>query len=108
MEFAYGYSSISWMGHVLGLDECVEFFGGDVAEFEGGFAEADLGMVGGFGDLGGVVVADLGSQCSDEHQRIVDIAIDGFAIGLDAADAVFDETVAGVGEQLDGMQVVEN
>jgi hypothetical protein len=43
------------MGHVPGLDEGVEFFGGDVAELDGGFAEADAGMVGGFGDLCGVV-----------------------------------------------------
>ena len=28
------------MGHVLGFDEGVEFFGSDIAEFEGGFTEA--------------------------------------------------------------------
>ena len=50
------------MGHVLGLDEGVEFFGGDAAEIEGGFAEADVGLVGGFSDLCGLVVADLGAR----------------------------------------------
>lgn len=49
------------MGHVLGLDEGVEFFGGDEAEFDGGFAEADVGVMGGFGNLGCGVVADFGS-----------------------------------------------
>jgi len=55
-------TTLSWMGHVLGLDEGVEFFGGDVAEFDGGFAEADVGVVGGFGDLRGLVVADFGAR----------------------------------------------
>src|SRR5438034_5775265 len=78
----------SWVGHVLGLDEGVEFFGGDVAELDGGFAETDLGMMRGFRDLRGVVVTNLGSEGGDEHQRIVDVAIDLFAVGLDAADAI--------------------
>src|SRR6266851_4123387 len=98
----------SWVGHVLGLDEGVEFFGGDVAEFEGGVAEADLGVVGGFGDLGGVVVADLGDEGGDEHHGIVDILVDLFAVGFDADDAVLDEAVAGVGEEFDGVQIIEN
>src|SRR5882724_3276313 len=98
----------SWMGHVLGLDEGVEFFGGDVAEFYGGFAEADAGVVGGFGDLGGIVVADFGGEGSDEHEGILEVVIDLLAIGFDAADAVFDEAVAGVGEEFDGVQIVED
>ena len=96
------------MGHVLGLDEGVEFFGGDVAELDGGFAEADLGVMGGFGDLGGVVVADLWSQGCDQHQGMMEVVIDALAIGFDAADAVFDKTVAGVGEKFDRVEVVEN
>ncbi len=35
------------MGHVFGLDEGVEFFAGEVAEFDGGFAEAGFFMVSG-------------------------------------------------------------
>src|SRR5260370_1320082 len=35
----------SWMRHVLGFDEGVEFFGGDAAPFEGGFAEGGAGSV---------------------------------------------------------------
>src|SRR6266478_5955436 len=66
----------SRMGRVLGLAEGVEFFGGDVAEFEGGFAEADLGVMGGFGDLRGVVIADFGDKGSDQHHRIVDVVVD--------------------------------
>jgi hypothetical protein len=98
----------SWMGHVLGLDEGVEFFGGDVAEFEGGFAEANVGVVGGFGDLGGLVVADFGGQGGDEHEGVVDVVIDLLAIGFDADDAVLDKAVAGVGEKFDGVEIIEN
>ena len=96
------------MRHVLGLDEGVEFFGGDVAEFEGGFAEADAGVVGGFGDLGGVVVANFGGEGGDEHEGILDVVVDLLAVGFDAEDAMFDEAVAGVGEEFDGVQIIEN
>src|SRR5437879_10172610 len=89
------FLDLSWVCHVLGLDEGVEFFGGDITEFDGGFAEADLGVVGGFGDLGGVVVADFWSQGCDQHQRMMEVVIDAVAIGFDAAYAMFDETVAG-------------
>ena len=57
-------------------------------------------VVGGFGDLGGVVVADFGGERGDQHQGIVDVVFDLRAIDFDALDAVIDETVAGVGEQV--------
>ena len=64
------------MGHVLGFDEGVEFFGADEAEVDGGFAEGEVGVVGGFGDFGGVVVADFGGERGDQHQGIVDVVVD--------------------------------
>src|SRR5260370_7735311 len=96
------------MAHVLGADEGGEVFGGEEAKLDGGFAEADAGAKGGFGDLGGVVVADLGRERGDEHERIVKIAVDGFTICFDADDAIFDEAVAGVSEELDRVQIIEN
>src|SRR6266478_1718482 len=99
---------MSWVSHVLGLDEGVEFFGGDKAELDGGIAEADLGVVGGLGDLGGVVVPDLGDESGDEHHGIVDVMIDLLAIGFDAGDAVVNETVAGICEEFDGVEIIEN
>jgi len=90
------------VGHVLRFDEGVEFFGGDVAEFEGGFAKADLGVVGGFGDLSGLVVTDFRNERGDEHERIIDVMLDLFGVGFDADDAVFDEAVAGVGVRRSG------
>src|SRR5712692_4459578 len=96
----------SWMGHVLGLDEGVKFFGGDVAEFEGGFAEANAGVMSSFGDLSGLVVTDFRNEGSDEHDRIVDVLLDFFDVGFDADDAMFDEAVAGVGEQFHGVEII--
>ena len=96
------------MCHVLGFDEGVEFFGRDVTELDGGFAKTNVRLVSGFGDLRGIVVADFGSEGGDEHERIVDVAIDGFAIGFNAANAVLDKAVAGVGEEFDGVEIIEN
>ena len=59
-----------------GLTRASNSSAGDEAEFDGGFAEADVGVVGGFGDLGGVVVADFGGEGGDEHEGIVDVVID--------------------------------
>src|SRR5260370_35646303 len=80
----------SWMRHVLGFDEGVEFFGGDVAQFEGGFAEADAGVVGCFGDLGGLVVADVGGLGGDVHQGVLDLAIYQISDGFSADDVLLD------------------
>ncbi len=96
------------MGHVLGFDEGVEFFGGDVAEFDGGFAKADASVVGSFGNLGGVVVTDFGGEGGNEHEGVLEVMIDLLAVGFNAADAVFDEAVAGIGEEFYGVQIIEN
>src|SRR5690242_21928677 len=85
-----------WVGHILGLDEGVEFGGGDEAELDGGFPQAEAFVMRGLGDFGGVVVADFGRERGDQHQRIVHVAVDGVLVRLDAADAMLDEAIAGV------------
>ncbi len=72
------------MGHVFGFDQGVEFFGGEEAEFDGGFTETGLFVVSGLGDLGGIVVANSGSEGSDQHQGILHVVVDGLAIQFDA------------------------
>src|SRR5271170_3837636 len=64
--------------------------------------------MGGFGDLGGGVVADFGGERGDQHQGIVDVMIDLVAIDFDALDAVGYEAVHGVGEKFDAMEIVED
>src|SRR5215472_10062510 len=77
--------------------------GGDVAKLDGGLAQADMLLVCGFRDFGRIVVADLRREGGYEHQRIVDVTVDGFAVRLDAPNAVLDEAVARIGEQFDRM-----
>jgi len=67
-----------------------------------------VGVMGGFGDLGGLVVANFGGEGGDEHEGVVDVVLDLRCVGLDALDAMFDEAVAGVGEEFDGVEIVEN
>src|SRR6516225_11081013 len=98
----------SWMGHGFGLDEGVEFLGGEEAKLGGGFFEARVFVVGGFGDFGSIVVADFGGEGGDEHEGIVDVVFDGLAIDLDADDAVVDEAIHGVREKLDRVEIVED
>src|SRR2546423_14845497 len=65
-------------------------------------------MVGGVGNLGRVVVADFGSERGDQHQGILNVVVDDVAIHFDAVNAVIHEGVAGVGEQFDRVEIVEN
>ena len=65
-------------------------------------------VVGSVGDFGGVVVADFGSEGGDQHEGVFDVVVDDVAIDFDAVDAVINEGVAGVGEEFDGMEIVEN
>jgi len=64
------------MSHILGFDEGVKVFAGDEAEFDGGFAEADVGVMGGFGNLSGGIVADFGRGGGEEHEGILDVMVD--------------------------------
>src|SRR5947209_7253285 len=48
------------MGHILRLDEAVEFLAGDEAELERGLAQADAFVMRSLGDFGGIIV-DPGS-----------------------------------------------
>ena len=64
--------------------------------------------MGGFGDLGCGVVADFGGERGDEHQGIVDVVFDLRGVDFDALDAVANKTVHGVGEEFDGVEIVED
>jgi len=64
-------------------------------------------VVGGFGDLGRLVVADFGGEGSDQHEGVADVVSDLFD-WLRSPDAVDYEAVAGIGEELDGVEIIEN
>lgn len=81
------------MGHVFWPNEGVEFIGGDETELQRGFTEADSRVVRGFGNLGGLVVSDLGRKSSDEHQGIVKVAVNLFAVDLNSHDAMIHKAI---------------
>src|SRR3546814_11930213 len=58
--------------HCFGADDAIEGGFVDEAELEAGFLQGQPLFVGVLGDLGGVVVADLGRERGDEHQRAAD------------------------------------
>src|SRR4051812_38682120 len=67
-------------GHVLGTHELIEAGGGQVAEGERGFAQGRAVVVGLLGDLGGLVVPDLGRERGDEHERPAQVGVDLLAV----------------------------
>src|ERR1700719_5117985 len=98
----------SRMDHVFGADELVEFLASYETQFNRGLAKAAVLVMRELRGFRGVIVADLRRKGGDQHQGSLDVVVDLFAIYFDAAGAVFDEAVAGVGEQLDGMQIIKN
>src|SRR2546423_1255394 len=82
--------------HLFGTDVLVELLAGEEAEFDCGLAQADALAVRVLGDLGGVVVADVGVERRDEHERVVEVLVNARAVEFDAFDAEFDEAAAGV------------
>ena len=89
-HFSHGREE-SGMGHLGGADGGVKFLAGEVPEFDGGGAQRGVLFVGGLGDLGRLVVADLLVERGDKHQRIVEEMSDPFAVRFDADDAMFDK-----------------
>ena len=59
--------------------------------------QSGLLLVGLLGDLGSLVVADMGIESRHKHQRVLDITVDHIVVGLDTRDAMNREGVAGVG-----------
>ena len=55
-------------------------------------------------DRGGVVIADLGREGRDQHQRLAHDLVDPVLIRADARDAVIGECHAGIAQQLHRLQ----
>lgn len=56
--------------HVLWLDPLSELLFGEDSQFDGLLDERRSVLMGGLGDLGGVVVADVWVEGGDEHQGL--------------------------------------
>ncbi len=96
------------MRHFRRLHYCIKFLAGEEAEVDRGLAEGAAAFVRGLGDLGGVVVADLLVERGDEHQRVVEEVGDAVEVRLDADNAVVDHGDARIGQQPDGVEIVED
>ena len=94
------------MGHVRGPHQLIELLAGKVAKPQGDFAQTQPFDVSIVGDFGGFVVADLGADRGDQHQRVLHILIDALAIQGNSANHVVDEPARGVVQQRDRMQEV--
>lgn len=117
--------------HVLWSHPLVELFGSEQAQRETGLLERSpllvrlLGRLdedlrthererrqrrakreGMEGYLGGVVVADVRVQGSDEHEGFVEQLIDPLLVRLNADDAMLGEGERSIGDQSDGVEYV--
>ena len=55
-------NSLTRCHHIRRHNQFVKFFAGEQAQLDGGFAQGFVVFVGGFGDFGGVFVADFAVQ----------------------------------------------
>ena len=79
---------------------------GDIAAADRFLAQGGAVLVRGLGDLGGIVVADLGRQRRHQHQRAVQPRLDVVQPRLDADHAIVGEAHRRVGHQPHALQEV--
>src|SRR5437762_12482635 len=82
--------------HRFRPDPFVELLAGDEAELDRRLAQCLAGLVRGLRDLGGLVVADVGVQGGDEHERVLEVVPDALEVRLDADDAMLAKAVGAV------------
>ena len=85
-----------WSEHVLRPDPLLELFLSQVAEIESLLLQSRPVLVGGLGNLGRLVVADVRVEGRDQHERLVHQLVDLLLVGLDTHHAVVSEGGAGV------------
>src|SRR5262249_10782033 len=105
---AFLRESVARARHVLGPDPTVEVVRGDEAEIERSLLELEPVLVRVLGDLRRAVVADVCVERSHEHERVLDVLGDPLLVRFETVDAELAEVSAGVGEQVDGVQEVED
>ena len=67
-----------------GSNKLVEFLRGQVTQFKRGFAKAEMLVMCFVRDFRRFVVANLGAQSGDQHQRVLNVLLDAFAIDFHA------------------------
>eukprot|EP01136_Pigoraptor_vietnamica_P003255 Opistho-1_new@32269 len=92
--------------HELGAHEAIKLLLREQLEAERGFLERQAFLVRELGGLGGSIVANLGVECGDEHERLVHNGVEALAVGLDADNAVLRERARRIAEEANGTEDV--
>ena len=75
-----------------------------MAERDGGLLQRGALLVRLLRDLGRLVVADVRVEAGDEHERVLQVALDHRAVRLDALGALVVEAHAGIADQAGALQ----
>src|SRR3954463_6551199 len=94
------------LGHRRRLDPAVEIFCPDEAERKRRFAQRRAVAMRLERDLRRVLVADVRVECGDEHERLLDVALDARAVRLDAARTALVERPDAIGQELGRLERV--
>src|ERR687888_2378257 len=99
---------MSRVGHCLRAHDGVKLFSCQEAQLHTGVAQAAAICVCRVGDLGGLVIANLGGQGRHQHQRVADVGGDTVAVERHVVDQILHKAVTRIVEQRDRVQEVVN
>jgi hypothetical protein len=107
-ELNYQSSGLVGFGaqHVLRDNPFVVLLGGHEARLESGLLEGGALLVRGLGDVSSLVVADVGVEGGDQHERLVQDLLDLVSVGNHTFNTVQVEGLAGVAEESNAVQDV--
>ena len=88
------------------MEDLVELLGGEEAEGDACFLEADVLVERLVCGLRGVLVADVRIECRDEHQRAVEVLMHLLAVRRDSRDAAVVERLQRIREEACGLEEV--
>src|SRR6516164_10552176 len=97
-----------WSNHLLRIDNAIELSFCDKTYLEGSSLERQVVIIRVVGDLRRLVVADHRRKRRNQHERLLNVLIDLFRVGLRAFDEEYPEIRARIGQQGDRMCVVVN
>src|SRR4051812_40628856 len=96
------------MSHFIRFDEPIEILAAEKSQFNCRLAQADALLVRVLRNLRGLVVPNVRIQGRYQHQRILYVRFNLFAIEFDPGDAVGDKTMCSIVKQSYRMQEVMN
>ena len=83
--------------HILRTDPLIELFFREQAELQGLFLECGSVLMSRLGDLGRIIITDVGIESRHQHQGVLIVVGQAVNIRRDARSTVFIEHRAGIG-----------